>query len=189
MTPAFISRITTSTKEIVPTFTSRNKWSNDDYLKHADGRPVEGEQHSKSNYFTSLKIQDGTIKYAKRTHSSCLHNKNPHYRPHNKPDFHRQPDFNLKVSGESQLSLLRCSTPTNKRTKRSSEKEQFSWKHLKKDTLTYGEMRQLKWPTVGDGHKPKRTFYELLRCYSDRAREEKRTVTMYQGTSSSRAYK
>ena len=143
------------------------KWSSDDYLKHADGRPVEGEQHSKSHYYTSLEIQDGAIKNAKRTHFSHLRSSKPYNRPQNKPEFQQQPDLELKASGESHLNLLHCVTPTNKRTKRSSENWDLSLENLKQDTLTYDGINHLKWSSTGNLKKPSRTFYELLRCYSD----------------------
>ncbi len=143
------------------------KWSSDDYLKHADGRPVEGEQHSKSHYYTSLEIQYGAIKNAKRTHFSHLRSSNPYNRPQQKPEFQQQPDLELKASGESHLNLLRCVSPTNKRTKRSSETLHLSLENLKQDTLSYDGIHRLKWSSIGDPKKPSRTFYELLRCYSD----------------------
>ena len=143
------------------------KWSSDDYLKHVDGRPVEGEQHSKSHYYTSLEIQDGAIKNAKRTHFSYLWSDAPYNRPLNKPEFQQQPDLELKASGESHLSLLRCVTPANRRSKRSSEQLHSSLENLKQDTLSYDGIHRLKWSSIGDPNKPSRTFYELLRCYSD----------------------
>ena len=143
------------------------RWSSDDYLKHVDGRPVEGEQHSKSHYYTSLEIQDGTIKNVKRTHISYLRSDKPYNRPLNQPTFQQQPDLELKASGESHLNLLRCVNPTTKRSKRSSEKVQLSLENLKQDTLSYDGIHRLKWSSIGDPNKPTRTFYELLRCYSD----------------------
>ncbi|CAB3978996.1 DNA double-strand break repair Rad50 ATPase, partial [Paramuricea clavata] len=143
------------------------KWSSDDYLKHADGRPVEGEQHSKSHYYTSLEIKDGAITNAKRTHFSYLRSNKPYNRPMNKPEFQQQPDLGLKASGESHLHLLRCVNPTNRRSKRSSEKLDSSLESLKQDTLSYDGIRRLKWSSIGDPNKLSRTFYELLRCYSD----------------------
>ena len=86
----------------------------------------------------------------------------------NKPEFQQQPDLNLKASGESHLNLLRCvSTTLTKRVKRSGEESHYFLENLKQDTLSYGEMQNLKWSVVGDRTKPNRTFYELLRCYSD----------------------
>jgi methyl-accepting chemotaxis protein len=143
------------------------KWSSDDYLKHADGRPVEGVQHSKSHYYTSLEIQDGVIKNAKRTHFSYLWSEKPYNRPLNGPAFQQQPDLEIKVSGESHLNLIRCVSPKSNRVKRSSEKLHLSLENLKQDTLGYGEIHHLKWSSVGDPNKPSRTFYELVRCYSD----------------------
>ncbi len=143
------------------------KWSSDDYLKNADGRPVEGEQHSKSHYYTSLEIEDGAIKNVKRTHFSHLQSSKPYNRPQNKPEFQQQPDLELKASGESHLNLLRCVSPTSSRTKRSSENLHLSLENLKQDTLSYGGIHRLKWSSSGNPKKPSRTFYELLRCYSD----------------------
>ena len=145
------------------------KWSSDDYREHADGRPAEGERHSKSHYHTSLEIENGAIKNARRSHFSYLHSDKPYNRPLNKPEFQEQPDLELKASGESHLNLIRCIRPHNRRAKRSSEKFHSSLKHLKQDTLSYGGMQNLKWSSVGDPNKPSRTFYELLRCYSDRS--------------------
>ena len=143
------------------------KWSSDDYLKHADGKPIEGERHSKSHYDTFLEIENGAIKNAKRSHFSYLQSDKPYNQPQNKPEFQRQPDLELKASGESHLNLLNCISPHITRAKRSTEKWHFSLKHLKEDTLTYGRMHHLKWSSLADPKKRSRTFYELLRCYSD----------------------
>ncbi|CAB3984857.1 DNA double-strand break repair Rad50 ATPase, partial [Paramuricea clavata] len=143
------------------------KWGSVDYLKHVDGRPVEGEQHSKSHYYTSLEIQDGAIKSAKRTHFSYLWSDAPYNRPLNKPEFQQQPNLELKASGESHLNLLRCVSPTNKRSKRSSEQLHSFLENLKQDTLSYDGIHRLKWSSIGDPDKPSRSLYELLRCYSD----------------------
>ena len=148
------------------------KWSSDDYLKHAGERPIEGDQHRKSHYYTSLEIKDGAIQNAKRTHFSYLWNKKPYIRPLNKPEFQRQPDLELKASGESHLNLLSCVSHGKKRTKRSSEKLHPSLKSLKKDTLSNSGMDHSKWSSVGDPDKPSRTFYELLRCYSNHSVKE-----------------
>ena len=147
------------------------KWSSDDYLEHADGRPIDGERHSKSHYRTSLEIENGAIRNATRSHFSYLHSDKPYYRPGNKPEI-QQPDFELKASGESHLSLICCISPHHRRTKRSSEKSHFSLKPLKQDTLSYSGMQHLKWSSVGVPNKPSRTFYELLRCYSDSSVKE-----------------
>ena len=143
------------------------KWSSDDYLKHAGGRPVEGRQHTKSHYDTTLEIENGAIKNVKRTHFSHFENDKRYNRPQNKPEFQRQPDLELKASGESHLKLLHCAGPTNRRTKRSSEKVHASLRNLKQATLCYEGVRDIKWSSTGDPNKPSRTFYELLRCYSD----------------------
>ena len=150
----------------------KKKWSSDDYLEHADGRPIDGERHSKSHYHTSLEIENGAIKNARRSHFSYLYSDKPYYRPRNKPEIRQQPDFQLKASGESHLSLIRCISPHNRRTKRSSKKPHSSLKRLKQDTLSYSGMQHLKWSSVGVPNKPSRTFYELLRCFSDPSTKE-----------------
>jgi enamine deaminase RidA (YjgF/YER057c/UK114 family)/uncharacterized protein YdcH (DUF465 family) len=143
------------------------KWSSDDYLKHADGRPVKGEQHGESHYHTSLEIENGAIKNVKRTHFSRFGRVKGYNRPQDIPKFQQQPDLNLKASGESHLNLLRCVGHTNKRAKRSLEKMPRFLENLKQGTLSYDGVRDLKWSSVGDPDKPNRTFYELLRCYYD----------------------
>ena len=143
------------------------KWSSDDYLKHADERPIEGERHGKSQYYTSLEIENGAIKVAKRSHLSYLHSDKPYNRPLNKPEFQEQPDFAPKASGESHLNLLSCVGLHKRRAKRSSEKSHYYLVNLKQDTLSHNGVKDVKWSSVGDPNKPKRTFYELLRCYSD----------------------
>ena len=143
------------------------KWGSDDYLKHADEKPIEGVRHSKSHYYTSLEIENGAIKNARRSHFTYLHSDKPYNRPHNKLEFQRQPDLELKASGESHLKLLRCVSPHKTRAKRSSEKIHSLLHNLEHESLSYGEMHHLKWSSVGDPSKPNRTFYELLRCYSD----------------------
>ena len=143
------------------------KWSSDDYLKHADERPIEGERHGKSQYYTSLEIENGAIKNARRSHLSYLHSDKPYNRPLNKPEFQEQPDFAPKASGESHLNLLRCVGFHKKRAKRSSEKSHYYLRNMKQDTLSHNGVKDVKWSSVGDPSKPKRTFYELLRCYSD----------------------
>ena len=144
------------------------QWNGDDYSKHADGRPVEGKQHVKSRYNSDVKIEDNAIKSVKRTHFSQLHDENPYKRPLNNPDFQNQPDFNMKASGESHLNLLSCSRKP-RRSKRSSgnEKAASSLVNLKQDTLTHSDVHRLRWSDIGNQKKPTRTFYELLRCYSD----------------------
>ena len=146
----------------------KKQWSGDDYLKHADGRPVEGKQHVKSRYNTAVKIEDNSIKSVKRTHFSQLHDEKEYKRPLNNPDFQNQPDFDFKASGESYLNLLSCSAKP-RRTKRFVEDENAtsSLANLKKDTLTYSEVHRVEWSKLGNPKKPTRTFYELLRCYSD----------------------
>ena len=143
------------------------KWSSDDYLKHADERPIEGERHGKSHHHTSLEIENGAIKNVRRSHLSYLDNDKPYNRPMNNPEFQEQPDFAPKASGESHLNLRRCLSPHSRRAKRSSEKLHYYLVSFKQDTLTYNEINNVKWSSVGDPNKPKRTFYELLRCYSD----------------------
>ena len=143
------------------------KWSSDDYLKHADRRPVEGRHHTKSHYDTTLEIENGAIKNVKRTHFSHFRNDKRYSRPQNKPEFQRQPDLELKASGQSHLNLLRCAGPTNRRIKRSSEKMHAFLRNLKQATLCYDGVQDIQWSSIGDPNKPSRTFYELLRCYSD----------------------
>ena len=143
------------------------KWTSDDYLKHADGRPIEGEQHSKSHYHTSMEVYDGVIKNSRRTHLTRLWNDKPYHRPLNKPEFYGQPDLELKASGESHLTLVNCDSPGKRRFKRSTEEVYFDLENLKKDTLSYGDIHRVKWSSIGGSSKPSRTFYELLRCYSD----------------------
>ena len=143
------------------------KWNSDDYLKHADGRPIEGKRHSKSHYYTSMEIENGAIKNARRSHFSYLQSDKPYNRSQNKPEFQQQPDFDLKASGESRLDLLRCISPHNNRVKRSSERLHTSLKHLKQDTLSCDGIQHMKWFSTGDFNKPSRTLYELLRCHSD----------------------
>ncbi len=144
------------------------QWGGDDYLKHADGRPVEGKQHVKSRYNSAVKIEDNTIKSVKRTHFSQLHDEKAYKRPLNNPDFQNQPDFSFKASGESHLNLLSCSAKP-RLTKRSlvHENAASSLANLKQDTLTHGDVHRLLWSDIGNPKKPIRTFYELLRCYSD----------------------
>ena len=141
------------------------KWSSDDYLKYADGRSVKGERHCKSHYYASLEIENGAIKNSRRSHFSYLGSDKPYTRPQNKPEFQRQPDLELKASGESHLNLLRCDNTRRTREKRSSI--HFPLQNLKHDSLSYGGMQHLKWSSAGLSSKPSRTFYELLRCYSD----------------------
>ena len=150
------------------------KWTSDDYLKHADGRPVNGKHHSKSHYHSTVKIEDNTIKAVERTHWSYLHNDKPYKRALNHKAFQDQPDFDFKASGESLLHLLACSRPySGKRTKRSDNENVKSYfATLKRDSLTYGDMHRLKWSSVGNPKRPSRTFYELLRCYSDTSVKE-----------------
>ena len=148
------------------------KWSSDDYRKHADGRPIEGEQHSKSYYHSSMEVQNGVIKNARRTHFTHLWSDRPFHRPSNQPELEKQPDLEMKASGESNLNLLHCISPQNRRAKRSADELHSSLKYLKQDTLSYGGVNHVKWSSVGDKSKPGRTFYELLRCYSDPAVKE-----------------
>ena len=115
----------------------------------------------------SLEIENGAVKSVRRSHLSYLHSDKPYNRPLNKPEFHEQPDFAPKASGESHLSLLRCVALHNKRAKRSSKKSLFFFVNFERDTLSHNGMKNIKWSSVGDPKKPKRTFYELLRCYSD----------------------
>ena len=146
------------------------KWSNNDYLKHADRHPVDGEQHGESHYHTSLEIENGAIKNVKRTHFSHLAKDKRYNRPKNKIEFQRQPDLELKASGESHLNLLRCVSPTytsNGRMKRSSGKIPMFLENLKQGTLSYDGLNGIKFSSAGDPNKPSRTLYELLRCYSD----------------------
>ena len=145
------------------------KWSSDDYLKHANMRPINGEQHSKSHYYTSLELENGAIISARRSHFTYLQSAKPYNRPLNKPEFHEQPDLQLKASGESHLNLIRCVSPHKTRAKRSSEKIHSSLHKLKHDSLSFSEIHHLQWSSIGDPNKPNRTFYELLRCYSDRS--------------------
>ena len=143
------------------------KWTSDDYLKHADERPIEGERHGKSHYHTSLEIENGAIKSVKRSHLSYLYSDMPYNRSLTKPKFHEQPDLAPKASGESHLNLLRCVGLHDRRAKRSSEKTLYHLVNFKQDTLSHNGMKNVKWSLVDDPNKPKRTFYELLRCYSD----------------------
>ena len=145
-------------------------WSSDDYLKHADGHPVNGKQHSKIHYHSAINIENNAIKTVQRTHWSYLHDDTAYKRRLNKKDFQDQPDFDFKTSGESQLHLLGCSKlSTSKRTKKYSENDNVvsSLATLKRDSLSYDDINRLKWSSVGNPKKPTRTFYELLRCYSD----------------------
>ena len=115
-----------------------------------------------------MEIENGAIKNSRRSHFSYLQSDKPYNRPRNKPEFQQQPDLELKASGESHLKLLHCVvSPRKTRTKRSSEKILPSLQNLKHDSLSYGGIHHLKWSLVGDPSKPNRTFYELLRCYSD----------------------
>ena len=146
------------------------KWSNEDYLKHADGHPVEGEQHGESHYHTSFEIENGAIKSVKRTHFSHFAKHKRYNRPLNKIEFQQQPDLELKASGESHLNLLRCVSPSytsNSRMKRSSGKIPMFLENLKQGTLSYDGVNDINWSSAGDPNKPSRTLYELLRCYSD----------------------
>ena len=144
------------------------EWSGNDYSRHADGRPVEGKQHVKSRYNSAIKIEDNTIKSVKRTHFSELHDEKAYKRPVNNPDFQHQPDLNIKASGESHLNLLSCAA-ISRRTKRSLADKNVasSLANLKQDTLTHSDVHRLRWSDIGNHKKPTRTFYELLRCYSD----------------------
>lgn len=144
------------------------KWSGDDFIEHADGRPVEGKQYVKSHYNSAVKIEDNIIKSVKRTHFSQLHDKTAFKYPVNNPDFKDQPDFNLKASGESHLTLLKCISKSQ-RSKRSTGQQSVKsvLSDLKQDTLTCSHFHHIRWSDYGDPKKPTRTFYELLRCYSD----------------------
>ena len=144
------------------------QWSGDDYLEHADGRPVEGKQHVRSRYDSVIRIEDNVIKYVKRTHLSKLHEDKHFKRPLTNPDFQNQPNFDVKASGESHLDLLSCSQKPQ-RSKRSTTDENPApmLANLKQDTLTHADVHRLHWSKFGNPKKPTRTFYELLRCYSD----------------------
>ena len=107
------------------------------------------------------------IKNARRTHFTHLWSDKPNSRPSNKPQFYQQPDLHLKASGESHINLLHCVSPQNRRAKRFTEEIHSSLKHLRQDTLSYGGINHVKWSSVGGKSRPGRTFYELLRCYSD----------------------
>ena len=144
------------------------KWSNKDYIKHAE--PVEGEQHGESHYQTSLEIENGAIKNVKRRHFTHFPRDKRYNRAKNKMEFQQQPDLDIKASGESHLKRLCCVTPTNRinrRAKRSSGKMPVFLENLKQGTLSYDGLNDVKWSSNGDPNKPGRTFYELLRCYSD----------------------
>lgn len=143
-------------------------WSGNDYSKHADGRPAEGKQHVKSRYSTAISIENNAIKSVKRTHFSELHDEQGFKKPVYNPDFQTQPDINFKASGESHLNLLSC-LRNPRRSKRSAAEENAasSLANLKQDTLIYHDVHRLGWSQVGNPQKPSRTFYELLRCYSD----------------------
>ena len=163
------SHYNVSTRNLTNLYLTK-KWNNSDYLKHADGHPVEGEQHGESHYHTSLEIENGAIKNVKRTHFSNFAKDKRHNRPKNKIEFQQQPHLELKASGESHLSLLRCVIPTdrsNRRVKRSSGKIPVFLEKLKQGTLSYDGVNEIKWSSTGDPNKPSRTLYELLRCYSD----------------------
>ena len=144
------------------------QWSGNDYSQYADGRPVEGKQHVKSRYNSAVTIENNAIKSVKRTHFSQLHDEKAFKRPLNNPGYQNQPDINFKASGESYLNLLGCSAEP-RRTKRSlaDENAASSLANLKQDTLTHSDVHRLRWSDIGNLKKPTRTFYELLRCYSD----------------------
>ena len=144
------------------------QWSGEDYIKHADGRPVEGEQHAKSRYDSAVKIEDNVIKSVKKTHFSHMHDDKQFKRPLSNPDFQNQPNFDFKASGESQLDMLACSQKP-RRSERSVTDEipGTLLANLKQDTLTHTDVHRLHWSKIGNLGKPTRTFYELLRCYSD----------------------
>ncbi|XP_028399029.1 uncharacterized protein LOC114522522 [Dendronephthya gigantea] len=144
------------------------QWSGNDYLKHADGRPVEGKQHVKSRYDSAVKIEDNVIQSVKRTHFSQLHNEKHFKRPLTHPDFQNQPNFHIKASGESQLVMLSCSRKYRRGKRSLTDKNLVTLlANLKQDTLTHTDVHRLHWSKIGTPKKPSRTFYELIRCFWD----------------------
>ncbi|XP_028399178.1 uncharacterized protein LOC114522645 isoform X2 [Dendronephthya gigantea] len=144
------------------------QWSGNDYLKHADGRPVEGKKHVKSRYDAAVKIEDNVIKSVKRTHFSQLHNEKHFKRPLTNPDFQKQPNLSIKASGESKLDMLSCSQKPPRRERSVGDESLVTMlADLKQDSLTHADFHRLHWSKIGNPEKPTRTFYELLRCNSD----------------------